>query len=183
VNRDQIIAELYTHKELKRALRKYAISAETREDLWHYVIEAVCKLPEESLLQLHSSGRLKHYAFITLRNLAGNTRSVYFKECGLNEFKLTMDEVDVIADEEDSDQLPVIEMDQFKAFLDYAARERTDITMEAIVTREYINYTPIKRRSYRDFQIVTGIHYSSVCVYVKRMVKEFNQNQNQCVSH
>lgn len=179
MNRDQIIAELYNHKELKRALRKYAITDDTREDFWHYVIEAVCKLPEESLLQLHSSGRLKHYAFITLRNLAGNPRSVYFKECGLHKFNLSVDEVDVVAEDDGEDEVPVIEMDQFKAFLDYAARERTDITMEAIVTREYLNYTPIKRRSYRDFQAVTGIHYSSVCVYVKRMVKEFNQNNNQ----
>ncbi len=85
-------------------------------------------------------------------------------------------ELDVVDEQTERVGLDPELIHEFKAFCD-ENKTNPDLSLQSLVTLEYMEYEPIKKRSYRDFQKKTGIHYSSACVYVRTMVKEFNKTK------
>ncbi len=174
VNREQIITELYNSKELRSAIKAYCRTFAAREDLLHLVIERVCALPEENIFNLYQNGKLKHYAFITMVREVMLPRSNFNKQ-NFPTYEFIDDlELDVVDEQTERVGLDPELIHEFKAFCDQN-KTNPDLSLQSLVTLEYMEYEPIKKRSYRDFQKKTGIHYSSACVYVRTMVKEFNK--------
>lgn len=178
MNRDQIITEVYNNKELRRAIRSYCRDAGKREDLLHTVIEVLCKMPEETIINIYNQGKINYYVFIAMVREVSLPRSPFNKQNNptydfIDDMNLNLED---ISDDEDAPFMNVDLIDQFKAFCD-ENKTNPELSLQSLVTLEYMEYEPIKKRSFRDFQKKTGIHYSSACVYVRTMVKEFNKTK------
>jgi hypothetical protein len=187
VNRDQIITTIYKDAELRRLARQGCTSKTQFEDLWHYVMEIVCAMPPENIEGMKPE-RLKWYVYVIIRNTFWNKRSAFHKafmthEVRIDDYTDFYNELAELVPDESEESLFKMDAFTLNDFFTFCEMRKVDgdkrIQLAATATMAYMTYTPEKKRSYRDFMKVSGVHYASMCVYVKTMVKEFINQTKQ----
>lgn len=176
MTRDEIVLTIYNDKSLKSLANRMV--GDYGQDLIHYVIECLCRLNHEVLLRLYMTKRLNNYVFGIMRNSAMSQRSEWSKKFG-SQMDISIETFMTYYSETTPDE--PIQSDQFDIsdFIEFCRSNSSENfynQLAAKVALEYCTYTPKKKRSLRDFQKVTGIHYSSTCQYLKIMRTEFEKH-------
>ena len=139
------------------------------EDLLHIAIIKVHELNDEKFNQLHEKKQLSFYMYGILWRQNITPHLEFHKQ---NEF-IGSELIDDISGQADETEHPQYTYDQFAKYclVKSESDKSEDVKLAAKVTYGYLIYEPSDsgKKSYRSFQLETGIHYSSTCQYVKKM--------------
>jgi len=179
VNRDKIITELYGHPELiKVAKRMTNDGVLDYRDLLTSAIMKLMELPDEAFFKI---GNYRGYVYGIMRHQNANPYEQFNKHNQFSGSQL----VESITEQfvEDATEEPEFTYDEFAKFCHVSAESdhSEDVKLAAKVTYGYLVYQPTnnEKKSYRSFQFETGIHYSSICQYVKKMRELYINEKNQ----
>ena len=176
MTRDEVILSIYNNPEVKSLARTMLRGSRGVSDLLQYVALTLCELPPEAIISLSEDRRINNFVYGIMRNQVFNARSEFNKYIR----NTTLEYLDELQ-YDTIDESEYIDLPEFSDFLRFCEKKSTDesepdaMRLAAMVTTHYLTYTPNKKRTFRDFQNETGIHYSSVCVYVNRMKQLFRQ--------
>lgn len=79
MNRDRIISDLYTDKDISEAIGKMQ-PEELRDDLRQEMFLVLCELDTDRLIKMHSEGWLKFFLVRTMLNMVKSDRSTFHKK-------------------------------------------------------------------------------------------------------
>ena len=177
--RDQLIQDIYTSDKIRtlalQLCRRFVSNSYDVDDVMSHLCERLLKMPPQEIVRLHNDGKLDAYVYASIRNIGNDVAkaktALGFSPNELN-FGDTIGELNISND--DDEQQPDLDYHEIVKFCyeigntdEYDERVKT----AANVTLAYLTYQPEKKRTYRDFQKRSGIHFSSVCVYVKMIAK------------
>lgn len=167
MTRNEIIEKIYTNDAIKGIIRGlcYRHKKESqREDLLQHLVTKLCEQPPERIIQLHADQRLSFFCYGIIRNALVNPRDEFAKQHVQHE---DLFEYDLTEAEEQPE--PIL-LDDFKCYCLSSTQSPDSYTqLAAKVTYGYIIFKPGGKKSYRKYAKETGIHYSSICEYVKLM--------------
>lgn len=172
VNRETIITSLYNDKELRSLARYYG--GRYYHDLWQEIILSICEMHEDKLIKLHEDNRINVYVLSIMRNMTRNPKSKFGKQ--IIKDNIQPEQITNICGSEDAIKLPnENEVKKFCFDIIDNNNHSEEIVLSAHVTLAYMTYTPIVKRSYRDFKKETGINEASTCVYIGNIRKLLNE--------
>lgn len=174
MTRDKIITVAYLDNELRKTARVF--SPHNWRDLLHIAIEILCVMPEHQLMDIHNRGKIRDYLFITMKWQTENPRTTYGKM--FMQPMVNIDEIQIT--QTDNESPAFIFLPEFSDFIEFCKKVSTNTTDSYIklcadATVIYYEYTPQKKRSYRDFAKQTGINQASICQYIKEMKSQFKK--------
>jgi hypothetical protein len=79
MNRQNIISELYTSKDINEAIGKMQ-PQELQDDLRQEVFLVLCEMDEEKLFGMYEQGYLKYFIVRTILNMAKSDRSNFYRK-------------------------------------------------------------------------------------------------------
>lgn len=150
------------------------------EDLFHIAIIKVSELNDEKFWNLHEKNQLSFYMYGILWRQNISPHLEFHKQ---NEFIGSEIIDDITGFETTETEVPQYTYDQFAKYClkKSEADKSEDVKLAAKVTYGYLIYEPTDKgkKSYRSFQMETGIHYSSTCQYVKKMKELYIIENNE----
>lgn len=178
MNREQIITELYDHPDLVKCAKR--IKTDGVLEWRDLLTSAVMKLMELSDEQFKNIGNYRGYVYGIMRHMNNNPYEQFNKLDRFTGAELIDERTEFT---ETHTEEPHYTYDEFAKFC-YVASESEQseaVKLAAKVTYGYLVYQPNdnEKKSYRSFQSVTGIHYSSICQYVKTMKELYTDEKNQ----
>ena len=184
VNREKIITELYNSHTI-RGIAKSMVKNScvmTWEDLLHIAIIKIAELPVDKFNTLYEKKQLSFYMYGIMWRQNITPHLEFNKQ---NQFTGTeiIDNITTDFIEIDEDQLDTYTFDSFTSYCKKMTLTSMteDVKLAAKVTYGYLIYSPSnnEKKSYRSFQLETGIHYSSICQYVKKMRELYIKEKNE----
>tara|TARA_R110000822_G_scaffold72922_3_gene175268 strand:- start:1551 stop:2108 length:558 start_codon:yes stop_codon:yes gene_type:complete len=179
VNREKIITELYQHPELIKIAKR--LKTPGTLDWRDLLTSAIVKLLELTDDQFYAIKNYRGFVYGIMRHHCYNPYEQFNKH---NAF--TGEEIvdDITGQFETTEtEVPQYTYDQFAKYClkKSEADKSEDVKLAAKVTYGYLIYEPTDKgkKSYRSFQMETGIHYSSTCQYVKKMKELYIIENNE----
>ena len=173
-----IISKIYEDKKLDDVLRRLKsryTGLLSHEDLKHDVILEISKMPQDKIENLYNSGSLTKYTYGIASILCSDKRTQFAKNNTLSTI--------VHFDEPDTSTEYISNEDRFYSFCETIATgtkfpEATRLS--AKIVQGYLLYVPEQgKKSYREFQKQSNIHFCSTASAVKTMRELFIKHEEK----